>query len=68
MGGVTFALVESVATLIQIVDLTLTAFQSNLSPFQLGYPHHFVSWYEFLARQSATVLESQYYYEATYST
>ena len=57
MGGVTFALVETVATFIQIIDLALTTLQSNLSSLLLGSAYHFSSLYEFFVKQSATLLE-----------
>ena len=57
MGGVTFALVERIATFIQVIDLALTTLQSNLSSLLLGSAYHFSSLYEFFVKQSATLLE-----------
>ena len=57
MGSITFALVETIATFIQIIDLALTALQSTLSSLLAGTAYHFPSLYEFLVKQSATFLE-----------
>ena len=57
MGSVAFALVETIATLIQIIDLALTILQSNLSSLLSGSAYHLSSLYEFFVKQSATLLE-----------
>ena len=57
MGGVAFALVKTVATFVQSIDLALTTLQSNLSSLLLGKAYHLSSLYEFFDKQSATLLE-----------
>ena len=57
MGGVAFALVETIATFIQIIDLALTTLQSDLSSLLLGSAYHFSSLYDFFVKQSATLSE-----------
>lgn len=57
MGGVAFALVETVATFVQIINLALTTVQSNLSSLLLGRAYHLSSLYEFFDKQSAILLE-----------
>ena len=68
LGCLTLTLVEIIATLIQIIDLVLTALQSIFLSLLLDYAYHFSSLYEFLLRQSVILLELQQRQLAAYSS